>query len=937
MNKSYKNSGYNTAKSNYNESKPKKYTNKLDSLFEKSLSASSTKKQEESYEQNSSKQNHNEKKYENENDYYQHYSENTENAYQEEYSNYNSAYNFGRNKHKNYNYNNNYNNDYQKKYYQKQNYPQENNAKENYENTPSRADKDDEYYYNESNKNDAYYYENINIDNKEYSQSAKPNGNKTSNPHNPRNKRVNKKKQNKVYSQDEKIKQQKYQIEKIVSKLTYKAPELTYNLINELIEAEYECMICNDVVNQTEETWGCNKCYTIYHISCIYDWIFKLNAEKPDDSLYKNKKVASIFKWSCPHCNFNYTATTDNLPKYNCFCKRYYKAQEGAQKGIEEYKAFNPGLIPHGCGLLCNSKVCRHVTCNLPCHPGPHLACNEIENLICFCGNSKKEVACASLGPNSDRNFACERICGKLLNCKRHKCKSFCHEAECEALFRLKKCEECTVEAKLKFMNFLNGLEAKIKIDFKKEVRFAEDLADYIFHGMLLCKSHFVETNTDDNLRLLIKLVQISGNALIENIKKFIPLCKETVDNSCNCKSKSTKTECFKLNYKEDVIDFLGLADQKEKPLDQCAKVCKALKSCKNHTCDRICCELANVKISNYSLDDPNGLHLCLTICNKDLNCGEHKCENYCHRGNCLSCKTIIREGESVCNCGNTRIKAPFTCGSKPQCKLPCIRERNCPHPCSLSCHDGLCPSCEEKVIKVCNCGKVAIENVRCGEAELPKCNSVCDEMLPCGAHFCDLVCHNHSEEYDKNYFCNLACGRQFTFCKHNCKKRCHGESDCWEIECDAKVKISCKCKVNKKDFKCGEVKKLSNNCKEDYFISCNDECKKIERLKKIEVAFDGLFKYNQEKNRQLLKGIGDVKNKENPKAAAAAKKSSGDNAKVITRNWGNKDSSNINNSNQAGEKYEKDNELYANAAEKFETTQIEIENEEKKKKKLAI
>ena len=122
-------------------------------------------------------------------------------------------------------------------------------------------------------------------------------------------------------------------------------------------------------------------------------------------------------------------------------------------------------------------------------------------------------------------------------------------------------------------------------------------------------------------------------------------------------------------------------------------------------------------------------------------------------RGNYLPCKKIIREGESVCNSSNTCKQAPFTCGSKLQCKLPCIRNRNCPPPCSLNCHDGPCSPCVEKVIKMYNCGKVVIENVTCGEIELPKCNSVCEKKLPCGAHSYDFVCNDHTEDYDKNYF----------------------------------------------------------------------------------------------------------------------------------------------------------------------------------------
>ena len=696
----------------------------------------------------------------------------------------------------------------------------------------------------------------------------------------------------------EKISNQKEKMEKYFQNLKNKTPELTYNLINELIESEYECMICNDQINQTEETWSCDKCFTLYHIKCIYDWIFKLNSENDQQ---KKKKISQAYKWTCPHCNCNYSAVADNLPKYNCFCKRYYKAEEGYKNNVLEYKDFNPQLIPHGCGLICNMKICKHLICDLPCHPGPHLQCVEIETLNCFCGNSKKDLQCSLLtNPENHKNnsliigslkitnnkFTCEKICEKILNCKRHTCKELCHEGDCEGLFRYKKCPECILEAKEKFMNFLNNLENKIRIDFKKDVKLAEDLAEYIFHGLLLCKTHYTEINTDENLRFLLKLIQISGNSLIENIKKFIPICKAIVLNSCQCKAKSYKTECYKINYKEDMLNFLELNEQKEKVLNSCNKICKALKSCKIHTCDRVCCELANIKITNYSRDDPFGLHLCLLQCGKILNCGLHTCENYCHRGNCLPCKNIIREGESFCSCGNTKISAPFQCGLKPICKLPCLKPRECPHHCKLECHEGECPECEELVIKECECKKIAIENIKCGNKNPPRCNTTCDEMLPCGAHFCDLICHEHTEEYDKNYFCNLACGRQFKYCKHTCKKRCHGESDCYELECDIKLKIFCKCKVNSKDYRCGEVKKLSNNFSEEFFILCNDECKRIERLKKIEIAFDGLFKYNQERNKQLLKGMGIIEKKAN---------SEGNNptSNIITRNLTN-DTNNI-------------------------------------------
>ena len=54
-------------------------------------------------------------------------------------------------------------------------------------------------------------------------------------------------------------------------------PEQTSRLINELIECSIECMICNENISSLSEIWECDTCFTIYHNSCIYDWIFKLN------------------------------------------------------------------------------------------------------------------------------------------------------------------------------------------------------------------------------------------------------------------------------------------------------------------------------------------------------------------------------------------------------------------------------------------------------------------------------------------------------------------------------------------------------------------------------------------------------------------------------------------------------------------------------------
>lgn len=678
-------------------------------------------------------------------------------------------------------------------------------------------------YYNASSANQNYSQENqsANIQSESYPTQYKTNKTRKKN-HTNKHKNISK-----ILNQKENL---KFHLEKRNLEL----PELTSNLINGLIEGSIECMICNDIVDFSKEVWGCEKCYTIFHNTCIYDWIFKLNTQQ------EGKSAILLYKWTCPHCSHNYSASAENLPVYNCYCGKFYDAQKS------KIKNFNPELIPHGCGLVCDKDLCQHVKCQLPCHPGPHQPCSVVDKISCFCSKIEKEVPCLV----KEKNFSCNQICDKLLICKRHKCKFTCHESECESLLKNKKCQECLKESKNKFYVFLKGLEDKIKKELNLNITsFADGLSEYIFHGTLLCGLHHVEPNTDNNLQFLLKLLQVSGGKLVENIRKFVPVCKNIVDNSCDCRNKVSKTECFKLKYKNDILQFLGLEKNKVTPQEKCTKSCKSFKNCKNHRCNRVCCELSGTLIRNYSIDDPEGHHLCLLSCGRLLNCKTHYCENFCHKGPCKPCPNIIRDGSISCDCGRTKIDAPFVCGTEVNCKLPCDKATPCEHPCKLLCHKGECQECDEITFKICRCKKTVVQNVRCGDKNTPLCKTPCGEMLPCGVHFCAVPCHEHTQEYDSNYFCMMQCGRDLQECKHKCMKRCHGEDDCPEIDCEVQIKIVCKCKTFSRNIKCGEFKKLYNN-DPNYCLPCIEECAKKDRLKRIEQAFDDLLKFSEEKNK---------------------------------------------------------------------------------------
>ena len=73
---------------------------------------------------------------------------------------------------------------------------------------------------------------------------------------------------------------------------------------------------------------------------------------------------------------------------------------------------------------------------------------------------------------------------------------------------------------------------------------FASCLTAYIFNGELPCKEHSTPVKTDQTLKLLLRLFEISGDRLLENLKKFIPICEVMVENSCACHNKKTQACC---------------------------------------------------------------------------------------------------------------------------------------------------------------------------------------------------------------------------------------------------------------------------------------------------------------------------------------------------------------------------------------------------------
>jgi hypothetical protein len=186
---------------------------------------------------------------------------------------------------------------------------------------------------------------------------------------------------------------------------------LTERLIKQLEAQSLECAICIDRIRRQAQTWSCEKCFTILHLSCAQKWAREKATTETDDGKIINKNAW----WPCPQCR----NLTKNVPsKYYCFCKKLVDPEN------------DMFITPHSCGEQCSKQrtTCPH-ECIIPCHPGPCPPCSSTHSEVCHCGKESFVVACS--GERDENGISCGQICDKFLNCKRHRCEAICHPGEC--------------------------------------------------------------------------------------------------------------------------------------------------------------------------------------------------------------------------------------------------------------------------------------------------------------------------------------------------------------------------------------------------------------------------------------------------------------------------------------------------------------------------
>ncbi|XP_060065843.1 NF-X1-type zinc finger protein NFXL1-like [Ylistrum balloti] len=183
----------------------------------------------------------------------------------------------------------------------------------------------------------------------------------------------------------------------------------------------------------------------------------------------------------------------------------------------------------------------------------------------------------------------------------------------------------------------------------------------------------------------------------------------------------------------------------------------------------------------------------CTQVCGKRLSCGSHVCERSCHGGSCGLCP---RAGARTCPCGKTEYTLPCT-DDVPTCGDTCGKILDCGiHKCSQRCHLGPCGTCRQMIKKKCRCG-LKQKEIPCYKEYM--CDTKCSNTKDCGRHQCKRKC------CDSNCpSCEQTCSKPLGCKNHKCSSRCH-KGACYP--CPLTVEITCFCKATRITVPCGREK----------------------------------------------------------------------------------------------------------------------------------
>lgn len=508
--------------------------------------------------------------------------------------------------------------------------------------------------------------------------------------------------------------------------------------------------------------------------------------------------------WRCPGCN---SKLTDEPGSYTCWCG----------KDLHPPAAAFP-LPPHSCGQTCSRprSTCPH-PCSTQCHAGPCPPCDLVGlPQFCFCGKNETRRLCRET--DYDNGWSCQEVCADTLSCGEHFCSKPCHTGLCG---------ECDVDVKAKCYC---GQTEKLMPCFKRqEPRLSYSEVEHCwFEGVFTCDQlcqrsfdcgihkcskacHSQEeesvhcpdsadsvTHCPCNKTPLEELLDEPRSSCEDPIPHCEKSCHKKLSCGHLCASKCHTGDCGFCNSTMDIACVCGRTSSKsvchqghiQRPV--CLRLCQANLNCGRHKCRKHCCsgeKKALVRQAARRKHKTPGEtilieaeHICIKLCGRKLHCGDHECQQTCHRGPCASCPEAIFT-EISCDCGRTVLQPPQPCGTgPPECRFDCQRQPNCGHPVvEHSCHSGdlSCPKCPFLIEKWCACGKEKLQSQPCHLREA-RCGKVCGKKLKCGLHYCKNICHRAGECEDATSTgkrCEQLCGKRKLLCEHPCGNVCHGQT----------------------------------------------------------------------------------------------------------------------------------------------------------------
>ncbi|KAJ1944092.1 FKBP12-associated protein, partial [Linderina macrospora] len=341
-----------------------------------------------------------------------------------------------------------------------------------------------------------------------------------------------------------------------------------------------------------------------------------------------------------------------------------------SELGQERLRCSDP--VP-SCGERCGHKLpgCGH-TCNEVCHAGPCPPCTVRVKTPCRCRSKTFQTECFKARPGSGSQPTCQRVCGKLRVCGRHRCNAKCCASD--------------------------------HVDIDGAVIPSEDLAPGA---------------TDAHQCPLVcgRLLRCKIHACSQPCHRGpCPPCLEASFDELACACGRTRL------YPPIACGTV---------LPPCHHPCTRVRACGHvslmaHEChgDDVACPPCPVLVASQCMCGAREMKnipchrsaaaSCGAICNRLLPCGGHRCQRSCHRPD----EPCLRGGQACRQaCGKPR----KTCGHS--CALACHSPAMC---------DESLP-CEASVLVTCQCGRKSLKelcgstaaNGRSGARRIP-CDDVC-------------------------------------------------------------------------------------------------------------------------------------------------------------------------------------------------------------------